>query len=186
MLFDAKTPEAMQLLHLEWESSGLSDGVRSLIVEKRVQSVAAGDTESWEASVLSQLATHQALGTELKFCLFAPQWEDPTQQTQCAQGTIGGVLIPKAQEVHQDGLFDLFLEKGPSPVSVHSEIAAEKFRSVLGELEKSSYGSLQFLAKLKKLSLSNLFARQPRDDQGAFDEMQLFLTSDLTDVHRCV
>jgi len=41
MLFDAKTTEAMELLRVEW-ASDLPDGVRMVITDKCIPSVAVG------------------------------------------------------------------------------------------------------------------------------------------------
>jgi len=178
MLFEAKTPEATLLLRVEWEND-LPDGVRSLVVEKCVQSVANGKTGGWEASVLSEVAVKQSYGPELKFCLFGPQWTNVGQWTE---GAKGGIVIPKADGVSTDELLDQFRQNGPFPVPVNSGVVAEKFRSLLEELENSTDGSLQFLAKLKKLSLSTLFARMPLDDQAALNDMLQFLTSEIAHV----
>jgi len=79
--------------------------------------------------------------------------------------------IPKADGVQTDELLDQFQQKGASPVYVTSNTVAAKFRSIVEELERSSDGTLQFLAKIQKLALSNLFANPPLDNQRALEEM---------------
>ncbi|CAB9517488.1 expressed unknown protein [Seminavis robusta] len=168
MLFDAGTPEAMALLRKEWDNE-LSDGVRALVIEKCMEAVVAGKTEGWEATVLSRVATDNSFEAEVKFVLLAPQ------RSNRAYGSID---IRKAAGVATDETLDLYRRKQPNPVYVNSSPVARKLSAILKELESSSTDeTLSFLARLKKLALSDLFASDPVDDQEALDDMLLYLTT---------
>jgi len=167
MLFDAKTPEASQLLRAEW-ANDLSEGVRSMMAETCVHSVADGETEGWEATVLADIASNPAFEPELKFCLLAP-----------ASPMAGNADIPRPDGVEADELLDHYRLNGPTTVTPATDVAARKFRSILEVLEASSDGALQLLAKIKKLALSNVFLNPPCDGQGAVVEMLECLTRNL-------
>jgi hypothetical protein len=173
MLFDARTSDAMRLLRVEWESE-LPVGVRNLVVEKCMEATLAGGIDGWEASVLSQVATDLTLELETKFLLFAPRG--------AATGPLG---IEKADGCETDELLDRFRQKQPPPLDFTSEDVAGLLYSVLEQLEQSSEGSLQALAKCKKLSMARIFAgKLLSDDQGALDEMFRILTSPLPYNHQ--
>lgn len=173
LLFDAKTPEAMKLLGVEWRRANVPDGVRILIAEKCVQSIASGETEGWEVSVLSDIATNPVFQPELKFWLLAAQ--SPYAPV------LNGVHQPVG--VEKDEVLERFRVKGPSRVIVHSSAALDKFRSILHEFQKSpptpsdENGTLLLLAELKRWELSpSLFMDPPRDDPVTLDEMVALLT----------
>ena len=164
MLFDAKTFNANRLLQEEW-SKNLPDPVRILFAEKCVESVAAGSGKEWELTVLSEVARTASFSSEIKFCLFAPSWSN------CPSFT-----IYDGEDVPPDAFLEDFQEKGPSPIRVTSPASIKKFHSILEELESSSEGAMRFLARLKRLSLSNVFSNlTPLDDQDALDEISEYL-----------
>ena len=135
--------------------------------------IASGETEGWEVTVLSEIATNPAFQPELKFWLLA------------AQSPYAPVLynIHQPVGVEKDEMLERFRMKGPSRVNVYSRAATDKFRSILQEFQSSppspsdENGTLQLLAELKKWELSpSLFMDPPRDDPVILDEILALLT----------
>ena len=161
MLFDAETIEARNLLHLEWNND-IPDTVRKLIITTCVEQVLRGRTNGMEASILLDVARSDSKDLELKFCLLSP--------TLCDERDL--LVIKEAVDVSSDETLELFLENGTIRVSVSSAQGVAAMRSILGEMEVFSSATMKTLAQLKKLSLSHLFSAQnPRDDEGALDEL---------------
>lgn len=175
MLFDANTDVATELLRKEWNYD-LHESVRSLLIQKCIERVVNYErTEGWEPSVLMDVASSDSIDVDLKFCLFAPTWAG-IQHTD-----FGTLAIKHPEDVLSDETFDLFRKKDLARVPFGSVAVAGVLRSIMEKLESTSEGSLKLLARLKRLSLSNMFCNgdcdgKVQDDHSARDEMVSILT----------